>query len=85
MLTSKTGAALIQGGSQPESETMVKVKITGNTVVQGQGAVMAGQVCEVDETTARTLMAVGRAIPAPEEPEKPTTRKPKTSTRTKKK
>lgn len=66
MLTSKNMSGLVN--SQPTQETtLMKIKITRNTVAGGQ-PVNEGQVVDVSEADARTLIAMGKAIRYAESP-----------------
>ena len=63
---------------------MAKIRIIENTAIAGKHAAI-GEVLDVDATTARQLLVAGKALPAPVEPEKPTTRvNPTTRKRSKK-
>ena len=84
-ITTTTAGAVIRGAGDPlTSRGKMKVKTTRNTIVVGHGHVGAGSEIEVDDKTAKALFTFGKALPLPEGPKKPTTRKPKPAARKKK-
>lgn len=56
----------------------MKILITAHTVIKGKGAVLKGSRHEVDQKIATDLFVAGKAVPAPDAPIKPTTRRSKT-------
>ena len=63
MLSTKNAGALIDGASKDtEGETMVKIKLTRNTVVNGK-AQPAGKTIPATKEEARFLIQIGKALP----------------------
>ena len=65
MLTTKNAPALLGEIVEGDNE-MVKIKLTRNTVVNGQPE-LGGKVVETDEQTARILIAIKKALPVMDE------------------
>lgn len=81
MLSTKNAGGLVGPPATNDGET-VKVKIISGTIVNGD-RVEKGMVVEVTETVGRQLLAFKKAVPSEDKPQKPTTRKPRTTTRKK--
>lgn len=70
--TQDTDAALT--GRQPQGRNMpVRIRLRSGTIIDGEH-VDAGSVIVVGMILARQLIHAGKAIPAADAPEKPTTR-----------
>lgn len=82
MLTTKNAGGLVSPAAIDE-ESMVSIKILKDTICGGE-KVKAGQIVEASVKDAHLLLATKKAEPGPDKVTKPTTRKPRTSTRKKK-
>ena len=84
MLTIENAGGLAGLPAQPGQAVMVEIEIKAHVMCAGQKC-KPGDVLEVDETTARFMLNTKKAMPFVGKATKPATRKPKTTTRSKKK
>ena len=73
LMTTNGGAGLVSQPHRFSNEENMKIEIKRSTICGGM-AVSAGDIVDASDFDARSLIAIGKAIPAPEKAKKPQNR-----------